>query len=180
MRSSAGWGSPWLPPVCRRSGERGPRGGTGNAPPHCRRKKLRFARPALMGRAPAAPFLPPFPTRQAARGPLFSLLREKREWAVLGGREKRDAFGCPPEIYARLACAGRRCVDAGSPAPLPALRAWFVPCGRGPASNGLFPRLPGYPVGAIDNRPSPAASGPPGKPPGGPFPLIPGAPVNHP
>ncbi len=52
-------GADWIPAMA------------GSLHPPCRRKKLRPLRPRLGRGLRSAPFLPPLPTRQAARGPSF-------------------------------------------------------------------------------------------------------------
>ena len=67
--------------------------------PPCRRKKLRPLRPRLGRGLRSAPFLPPLPTRQAARGPQFFLARRKRDCARRRVPEanRREAAALRPE-----------------------------------------------------------------------------------
>ena len=67
--------------------------------PPCRRKKLRPLRPRLGRGLRSAPFLPPLPTRQAARGPQFFLPEEK---------ETAPAGACRRPTAAKRRLLGRR------------------------------------------------------------------------
>ena len=117
-------GADWIPAMA------------GSLHPPCRRKKLRPLRPRLGRGLRSAPFLPPLPTRQAARGPSFP------------SRRKRDcARRRVPEANRREAAALRP--EANGPCTVQKSKRSIAPAGDGRRGDAQEVLPPGTQVSSL-------------------------------
>ena len=106
-----------LDELLRQEGVRTHRTRCGDMHPHCRRKELRYARPALTGRFRTAPFLSPLPTKTALLGfrggPIRACRKENGPCTV----QKKNAF--VPNLTRKGSSWGMRALASQVRADLP-------------------------------------------------------------